>query len=137
MAETAAGGWLEPCRHGLGKDAAERSVDADDLTSQRRRLRGCAGLPRRRAALRRLVGAGFAAAFVNQADIADAHAFVGGLHHVIDGEGGDRDGGQRFHLDPGLAHQLAGGGDIDRVARSVQRQLDLDRGERQADGRGG
>ena len=42
----------------------------------------------------RSIGAGLAAALVRQADVGDAHALIDRLAHVVDGEGGDRDGGQ-------------------------------------------
>src|SRR3546814_10290262 len=40
--------------------------------------------------------------FRSQADIADDHALIERLGHVVDGNERDRDGGDRFHLDAGL-----------------------------------
>ena len=41
------------------------------------------------------------------------HAAVDRLGHVVDGEAGDRDGGERLHLDAGLAGDLGGGADAE------------------------
>src|SRR5262245_24081898 len=42
------------------------------------------------------------ASFVFEPDITDHHGFVDRLHHVIHGQRGDRNGGERFHLDTRL-----------------------------------
>ena len=47
----------------------------------------------------------FAAALLDQPDALDAHAALDRLHHVVDGQAGDRDGGERLHLDAGLARR--------------------------------
>src|SRR5919204_3664419 len=44
-----------------------------------------------------------ASALADQPDRLDAHAAIDGLAHVIDGERRDGDGGERLHLDAGLA----------------------------------
>ena len=62
-----------------------------------------------------------AAALLQQADALDAHAALERLHHVVDGEAGDRDRGQRFHLHPGPAIHL------DACAHVKTRQLALRR----------
>src|SRR4051812_44577463 len=54
---------------------------------------------------------GFAALFFDQPDGVDPHSAFDGLDHVVDGETGDGDRGQRFHLDPGRAGDLDGGAD--------------------------
>ena len=54
---------------------------------------------------------------LDQADALDADAAIGGLHHVVDRQAADRDGGQRLHLDAGWA------GDLDRRAHAAARQL--------------
>ena len=75
--------------------------------------------------LRRPPFARFAAAFLDQPDLLDAHAPVDRLGHVVDREAGDGDGGQRLHLDAGRPqaarlgpHNEAGqgviGGDVDQ-----------------------
>ena len=75
-------------------------------------------------ALSRAIGAGAAAGLFDEADAAERHGFVGGFEHVVDGEAGDGDGGQRLHLDAGLARDLDLGGDAD--ARRVARGLEID-----------
>ena len=75
--------------------------------------------------------AALAAALLNQPDAFDAHAALDRLDHVVDGEAGDRHGGQCFHLDAGLA------GDLDPRGHGNARQLrvgygvDLDLSEQQ------
>src|SRR4051812_24704846 len=78
-----------------------------------------------------LEGTGLAAALMGEPDLGDAHGLIDRLHHVVDGERRHRDGGQRLHLDAGAAFELAGGLDYDRGLSRVDRELDLDRGERQ------
>src|SRR5215471_1698448 len=48
----------------------------------------------------------FAAALLQEADALDAHATLECLHHVVDGEAGDGDCGQRLHLHSGPASHL-------------------------------
>src|SRR5947209_2487809 len=60
-------------------------------------------------------GAAAAAALLPQPDALDAHNTVHGLAHVVDGEGGDADGGQRLHLDAGAAEDAHGGLDAEQV----------------------
>src|SRR5262249_47661479 len=55
------------------------------------------------------IGSRLAPAFLDQADAVDAHPALDRLHHVVDGEAGHRNRGQRFHLDPGLPGDLDGG----------------------------
>src|SRR5262245_63334080 len=47
-----------------------------------------------------------AAALLEEADALDAHAALERLHHVVDGQAGDRDRGQRLHLDPSWSADL-------------------------------
>jgi len=42
--------------------------------------------------------AGAAAGLLDQPDAGEGHGTVDGLHHVVDGEAGNRDRGQRLHL---------------------------------------
>src|SRR5438067_8345945 len=51
-----------------------------------------------------------AARFTLQDNLADCHALIQGLAHVINGKRGQRSGHQRLHLDPGW-----GGSDSSRV----------------------
>src|SRR5437763_14808638 len=48
-------------------------------------------------------GAAAAAALLFQPHALDGHNTVHGLAHVVDGQGGDADGGEGFHLDAGAA----------------------------------
>ena len=41
-----------------------------------------------------------------ETDVLDPHALIGGLHHVVDCQARDGHGGQRLHLDAGLARHL-------------------------------
>ena len=72
-----------------------------------------------------------AAALLDEADVGDRHAAVDGLGHVVDGEAGDRDGGQRLHLDAGLAGDLGRGADAKAGEVVVGVDVDGDLGERQ------
>ncbi len=47
--------------------------------------------------------AAFTTRFISDADLAELHAAVDRFGHVVDGEGGNGHGRQRFHLDAGLA----------------------------------
>ena len=66
---------------------------------------------------------------LGEANIHDPHPAIHRLHHVVDREGGDGDGGQGFHLDARLAGEFAGRGDIDRRYAASTDQFDPDRGE--------
>src|SRR6201995_2970668 len=50
----------------------------------------------------------FAPRFLNEMNAFDAHAALGRLDHVVDGEAGDRHRCQRLHLDAGRARHLDG-----------------------------
>ena len=65
-----------------------------------------------------------AAAFFHEPDALDAHAAVDRFHHVIDGEAGDRNGGERFHLDAGLAGHFYARGDADAGQLGIGRDVD-------------
>ena len=52
---------------------------------------------------------GLAALLLDEVNALDADAALGRLDHVVDGEAGDRHGGQRLHLDAGWAGDLHGG----------------------------
>ena len=47
--------------------------------------------------------AALAPAFTIEMDVLDFHTFVDGFAHVVDGQQGNADGMQGFHLNPGLA----------------------------------
>ena len=77
----------------------------------------------------------FAAAFLDQPHLFDAHAPVDRLGHVVDREAGDGDGGQRLHLDAGRPdasrlgpHGEAGQGvvgrDVDQNLAQAQRMAE-------------
>ena len=67
--------------------------------------------------------------FFHEADLANHHRLVDRLHHVVDGQRGDRDGGEGFHFDAGLAGG-ADGATMSKPARVVVRST-LDVGQRQ------
>src|SRR3954471_19305753 len=80
--------------------------------------RGAAG-----ASIGALEGAAAAAALLFQPDALDGHNTIDGLAHVVDGEGGDADGGQGLHLDAGAAEDADGGLDAQQV-RGGEGELD-------------
>src|SRR3954451_8090003 len=67
------------------------------------------------ASIRSPEGAAAAAALLLQPDALDGHNTVDGLAHVVDGEGGDADGGEGLHLDAGAAEDADGGVDAEGV----------------------
>src|SRR5262249_44817561 len=73
-----------------------------------------------------------ATALLEEADTLNAHAAFERLHHVVDGQAGDGDRGQRFHLDPGRS------GDLDArappEAGEIALGLDVDGNVRDGEG---
>ena len=65
----------------------------------------------------------------------DAHAPVDRLGHVVDGEAGDGNGGQRLHLDAGRADASRLGPNGKAGQRVVGRNVDRNLGQGQRDGR--
>jgi len=55
-----------------------------------------------------------------------AHAAIDSLHHVVNGEAGHGDGGQRFHLDAGFSRDLHPCPYFDARQFRVGREIDLD-----------
>ena len=51
------------------------------------------------------------AMFLDQPNILNAHGFLGGFCHIINGQGGNRDRSQRFHFDAGFANRFCSGSD--------------------------
>src|SRR5947209_14031813 len=74
--------------------------------------------------------AGAAAALLFQPDALDGHNTVDGLAHVVDGEGGDADGGERLHLDAGAAEHADAGVDAQGVVGG-EGEVDGGAGDRQ------
>lgn len=72
-----------------------------------------------------LIVARFATGFGLELQIADDDGFIQGLGHVVDGEGGDRGGGERFHLDAGLSSGGGGGDDADATVCDVGLHVDM------------
>src|SRR5471032_1717637 len=66
-----------------------------------------------------------AARLVHQLHVGDHHAAIGRLAHVVDGQGGDRRGGECLHLDAGAAFKLARGHDVDGAPLGIDRKLEL------------
>ena len=56
-----------------------------------------------------------AAALLFQPHALDGHNTIDGLAHVVDGEGGDADGGERLHFDAGAALDADGGVDAEQI----------------------
>src|SRR5580704_4077868 len=118
MAETSAGGWV---RRALRSRASTRPAASSSGTSSAGRGAACANTWSSASAteinatslLPNAKMAAAAAAFLQKPDALDAHAALDRFHHVIDGEAGDRYGGERFHFDAGLACDFDAGGDAD------------------------
>src|SRR5690242_2463623 len=73
-----------------------------------------------------LVAPGLAARLFLEADLADRHAAVGRLHHVVDGEQAHRRRGERLHLHAGAAAALRGRDERDLAPCRVERKLGRD-----------
>src|ERR1700722_844965 len=125
MADTSAGGWVRNATRSSASTrpwacASSAASAAKGNASRNTRASACAtGInatarsPMLQLSLARaILGAiapRFAAALLDQANALDAHAALDRLHHVVDGETGDRHRGQRLHLDTGLAGHLGSG----------------------------
>ena len=68
--------------------------------------------------------AGFAAGFFQKPDAFDTHAALDRLHHVIDGQAGDRRRRQRLHLDAGRPRHLHGRGHVNARQRGIGLEFD-------------
>src|SRR4051812_13762441 len=73
--------------------------------------------------------AGLAALLLDEVDALDADAALDRLHHVVDGEAGNRYRGERFHLDAGRAGDFHRG--PDDAPRQLAVRLDVERDLRQ------
>src|SRR5262249_7446433 len=67
-----------------------------------------------------------AAGLLDQPNAGELNSAVNGLYHVVDGEAGDRDRGQRFHLDTGLRLDLCRSLDADAGGITGRREIDGD-----------
>src|SRR5580704_11245648 len=131
MAETSAGGWV---RSALRSRASTRPAAASSGTSSAAKGAACANTWSRASAteinatalLPNAKMAAAAAAFFQEPDALDAHTAFDRLHHVIDGEAGDRYGGERFHLDAGLAGHLYTRGDANAGQLGIGHEVDFD-----------
>src|SRR6202163_2269632 len=131
MAETSAGGWV---RRALRSRARTRPAASSSGTSSACRGAACANTWSSASATEinatalppNAKMAAAAAAFFHEPDAFDAHAAVDRLHHVIDGEAGDRYRGERFRLDAGLAGNFYARGDADAGQLGIRRDLDFD-----------
>ena len=65
----------------------------------------------------------------DEADIGDLHTAIYRFTHIVNRQCGDRDRGQCFHLNAGLARDLTGRGDINGVSTRVDGQFYFRRGE--------
>ena len=66
------------------------------------------------------IDAGSTAGLLPQGQLSDDHAAVGGLAHVVDREGGDRAGMQRFHLHTSAVDRVDVGLDGDEVVADLE-----------------
>src|SRR5581483_10188689 len=136
MAETSSGGWVRnaatsaastrPCASasgaisaasGLACSSTRASASATDISATSLLL--CA------------VTAGLAAALLDQADALDAHAALDRLGHVVDGQAGDRHGGERLHLHAGRTRHLGGRAHLQPGKLGICLDLDRDLGQGQ------
>ena len=67
-----------------------------------------------------------AAALLLQPDLLDGHNSIDRFAHVVDGQSGDADGGQRLHLDAGAAKDAHGGLDAEQIV-GVEGEIDVRR----------
>src|SRR6476469_3482712 len=108
MAETLAGGCV---RNALRSRVRMRPWASDKMASSDGRGAACASTRSSASAtdsnatslLLCAKMAAAAAALLDEPDAFDAHAAVDRLHHVVDGQAGNCHGGERLHLDAGLA----------------------------------
>src|SRR5690606_13263117 len=70
--------------------------------------------------------------FVFKSGVFNDNAFIGCLAHVINGERGDRTGGERFHLDAGFVVAAVGRADGDALCLIVQGKVNSCKCQRQA-----
>src|ERR1700724_1403577 len=131
MAETSAGGWV---RRALRSSARTRPAASSSGTSSAGKGVACANTRSSASAteinatalLPNAKMTAAAAALFHEPDALDAHAAVDCLHHVIDGEAGDRNGGQRFHFDTGLAGHFYARRDANAGQLGIGRDVDVD-----------
>src|SRR5262249_4589225 len=130
MADTLAGGWVRsalrsPVR--MRPQASESSACSDGRGAACASTRSSASATDGNATSLLLCAemAAAAAALLDEPDAFDAHAAVDRLHHVVDGEAGDGHGGERLHLDAGLARDLDAGGDFEARQTGIRPDIDL------------
>src|SRR5262245_23465247 len=136
MAETLAGGWVRsattssastrPCASPSGVACAGSGA----APASTRASASATGISATISLLRPVVTR-LAAALLDQPDALDAYAALHRLHHVVDGEAGDRHRGQRLHLDPGRAGDLHGRAHVEARQRAVWLDVDRDLGHGQ------
>src|ERR1700726_4220657 len=136
MAETAAGG----CERNAARSAARTrplacaigtDSEGSGSTSSSTRESACSTESSAMSVLGRVINAGFAAALLDESNPLDAHAAFDCLRHVVDGEAGDRDRGERFHLDAGLSGHLGGGANDEAGQLAIGLDLAVHLGERE------
>src|SRR5437870_3207847 len=69
--------------------------------------------------------------FGKEFDFGNAHSLIHGFAHVVNGEGGDADGGESFHFDAGLGGDFGGGSHDDTIAGFGDVEIDFAMGQRQ------
>src|SRR5687768_8579170 len=107
MADTSNGGWVRRAAVSVASTRPAASASATvsgGISGARPTMRSSASSTE--ITLFPLESAGLAARLVDQPDVADPHAPVERLAHVVDGERGDGNGCQRFHFHAGPAGHL-------------------------------
>src|SRR5690349_17980154 len=102
MADTSNGGWVRRAAVSVASTrpaASARATVSGGISGAMPTIRWSASSTE--ITLFPLEGAGLPARLVEQPYVADPHAAVDGLAHVVDGERGDGNGCQRFHFHAG------------------------------------
>src|SRR5579862_1364290 len=136
MAETSAGGWVRrdlrasastrPAASASGACSASSGTAWASTWSS-----ACATEINATASLPHAKMAAAAAALFDEPNAFDAHAAFDRFDHVVDREAGDRDRGERFHLDAGFAGNFDPRSHLYSRQFDVGRDVDLDLGDGQ------
>src|SRR3989440_161719 len=136
MAETSSGGCMRSAARSSASTrpsasaSATRSAGSGSTPSSTRASASPTGSSATSGSLH-AVYSRLAAALLDEMDALNAHAALDRLHHVVDRQACDRDGGERLHLNASLAGELAGSAHDQARELVVGRDVDLDFGERE------
>src|SRR5262245_65414015 len=134
MAEASKGGWVRQAarssartrpRHSPSGTRSASSGVNPSVTRARASVTLSKAMKGLAAKCAGLESAGAATGLLDQPDTGEGHGTVDRLHHVVNGEAGDRHRGQRLYLHAGLCLDL--GGRLDLDAGWVARRCKLDR----------